>query len=375
MPEAATTSPRPAPQQRAGASAPVLRVLIVAPSLDILGGQAIQASRLLERLREDPSLVVDLLPVNPRLPGLGRALQRIKYVRTLVTFPWYLLSVVLAVRRYDVIHIFSASYLSFVLAPTPALLAAWLWRKRSILNYRSGEADDHFRRWRRTALPTVRLADAVVVPSGYLVDVFGTLGVRAQAIPNVVDLDVFLPRERGELAPAFLSNRNLEPLYNVACTIDAFALIQAARPDARLVIAGDGSQRAALEERRRALGLRNVSFVGQIRSQDMAGLYREADIYLNSPMIDNMPTSIIEAFACGLPVVTSDAGGIPYMVEHERTALMFSKGDAAAMAHEALRLLDGSGLARTLITNARHECERYRWSSVRQQWLSVYHGA
>ena len=364
-------SPEP---QDADASVRVTRVLIVAPSLDILGGQAIQAARLLARLREEGSLAVDLLPVNPRLKGRWRALQRIKYVRTLVTFPTYVVSVLLAVRRYDVIHVFSASYLSFVLAPTPALLAAWLWRKRSILNYRSGEAEDHFRRWRRTAVPTVRLADAVVVPSGYLVEVFKTLDVRAQAIPNFVDLDVFFPRARGALAPVFLSNRNLEPLYNVACLIDAFALIQAERPDARLVIAGDGSQRAMLEERARSKGLRNVAFVGKIRTEDMGRLYRDADIYLNSPVIDNMPTSIIEAFASGLPVVTSDAGGIPYMVEHDRTALMFSKGDAAAMARQVMRLLQTPELARTLVDNASRECERYRWSAVRQQWLEVYHG-
>lgn len=370
------TSPRPSARPLpASASARVTRVLIVAPSLDILGGQAIQAARLLARLQEEPSLAVALLPVNPRLRGRWRALQRVKYLRTLVTFPYYVASVIEAVRRYDVIHIFSASYLSFVLAPTPALLAARLWRKRSILNYRSGEAEDHFGRWRRTAIPTVRLADAVVVPSGYLVAVFERFGVRALTIPNFVDLDVFFPRERGDPAPVFLSNRNLEPLYNVACIIDAFALIQAERPDARLVIAGDGSQRGALEERRRAKGLRNVSFVGKIRTEDMGSLYREADIYLNSPLIDNMPTSIIEAFACGLPVVTSDAGGIPYMVEHDRTALMFSKGDAEAMARQVMRLLATPDLARTLVANARAECERYRWSSVRQQWLDVYHDA
>ena len=349
------------------------RVLIVGPSLDILGGQAVQAARLLKRLQEEHSLLVSLLPVNPRLPGPLRALQRVKYLRTLVTFPAYLASLVASVRHYDVIHIFSASYLSFVLAPTPALLAARLWKRRSILNYRSGEAEDHFRRWRRTALPTVRLADAVIVPSGYLVGVFKALGVEARAISNFVDLETFTFRERSTLTPVFLSNRNLEELYNVACTIDAFALIQAQYPSARLIVAGDGAQRAALEERARDLGLRNIAFVGKVRPEEMNAMYQNADIYLNSPMIDNMPTSIIEAFASGLPVVTSDAGGIPYLVEHERTGLMFSTGDSAGMAQQILRLLETPDLARTIIANAHRECERYLWSSVRRQWLAAYH--
>ncbi len=347
--------------------------MIVAPSLDILGGQAIQAARLLSRLREEPSLSVAFLPVNPRLPGLLRLFQRIKYVRTLVTFPTYLASLLVWVGRYDVIHIFSASYLSFVLAPTPAILAARLFGRRAILNYRSGEAADHLRRWKRTMLPTVRLVQAVAVPSGYLVDVFGAAGIAARAIPNFVDLDDFAFRARRPLRPVFLSNRNFEPLYNVACTIDAFALLQKQVAEARLVLVGDGSERAALEARVERHGLRNVTFLGRVKPQDMSRIYRDADIYLNSPDIDNMPTSIIEAFASGLPVVTSDAGGIPYIVEHERTGLMFAKGDHAGQAEQALRVLRDETLAQALIEAALAECSRYRWSAVREGWLNLYH--
>ena len=354
---------------------PVNRVLLVGPSLDILGGQAVQAARLLSRLREEPSISVDFLPVNPHLPGPFRRLQRVKYLRTLVTFPYYLALLVVWVRRYDVIHIFSASYLSFLLSPTPALLAARLFGRRAILNYHSGEAADHFVRWRRTAIPTVRLAQAVAVPSGYLVNVFRGFGVEAVGIPNFVDLDDFAYRARRPLRPVFLSNRNFESLYNVACTIDAFALIQQKVGDASLILAGDGSQRAALEARVRDHGLRNVTFLGKVKPQDMSRVYRSADIFLNSPDIDNMPISIIEAFASGLPVVTSNAGGIPYFVEHERTGLIFEKGNHAAMAERALRLLGDEALSQKLIENAVAECDQYQWSAVRQQWLDLYNGS
>ncbi|HEX9919377.1 MAG TPA: hypothetical protein VGA87_09430, partial [Pyrinomonadaceae bacterium] len=134
-----------------------VRVLIVAPSLGILGGQAVQAARLRERLAEEPSLEVSFLPINPRLPGLLGKLQDIKYVRTVLTSLAYVALLLWRVRAYDVIHVFSASYVSFVLAPTPAILVAKLYGKRVVLNYRSGEAEDHLRRWRRTAIPTIRL--------------------------------------------------------------------------------------------------------------------------------------------------------------------------------------------------------------------------
>ena len=315
------------PHKRSLSDEKPLRVLIVAPSLDILGGQAVQASRLLARLREEPSLDVSFLPINPRLPGILRRLQSIKYVRTLVTTLVYIATLLARVRAYDVIHIFSASYLSFILSPTPAILIAKLYGKKVMLNYRSGEAEDHLQRWRRTALPVIRLADKVVVPSGYLVEVFGRFGIRAELIANTVDLTRFRFRARAPLQPVILSNRNLESLYNVECILRAFALIQKRVSEARLIVAGDGSQRARLEALSSELGISNIEFIGKVSPEQMPALYDKADIFVNASNIDNMPVSHIEAFAAGLAVVTTDAGGIPYIVADGRNGLMVDCGD------------------------------------------------
>src|SRR5258708_2982504 len=187
-----------------------LRVLIVAPSFDILGGQAVQAGRLLDRLRQEPGLDVGFLAINPRLPGVLRKLQAIKYVRTIVTSFAYVASLLGRLWKYDVIHIFSASYFSFVLAPTPAILIGKLYRKGLLLNYHSGEAEDHLQRWRGSAIPTIRLVDEVVVPSEYLVRVFADFGLHAKPIYNLIETDTFRFRERRPLRPVFLSNRNFE---------------------------------------------------------------------------------------------------------------------------------------------------------------------
>lgn len=348
------------------------RVLMVAPSLGILGGQAVQAARLMERFKTEPDLEIDFLPVNPRLPGPLGKLQDVKYVRTLLTSALYAASLLARVRRYDVIHIFSASYFSFVLAPTPALLVSRLYGKRTVLNYRSGEAEDHLARWRRTALPTMRLADAIIAPSGYLVDVFARFGLPARSIFNIVETERFRFRERAPLRPVFFSNRNFEPLYNVACTLRAFALVQKRFAQARLVLAGDGSQRAELEALAQELSLKNVEFLGRVEPARMHELYDAADIYLNSPNIDNMPGSIIEAFASGLPVVTTNAGGIPYIVTHEKTGLMVERDDHEAMAEAAVRLLEDPAFAGKIARAAFDECSKYAWDSVRGQWLELY---
>lgn len=349
-----------------------LRVLVVAPSLNILGGQAVQAGRLLAGLREEQTLEVAFLPINPRLPAPFDQLQRIKYLRTVVTsllYCWHLLA---RVPAYDVIHIFSASYLSFLLAPTPALIIAKLCGKKTLLNYHSGEAEDHLRRW-PSALALIRLADRVIVPSGFLVDVFAKFGVQAEAVANTVDTTRYRFRARQPLRPVLLSNRNLEPMYNVACTLRAFRLVQLQKPEARLLVAGMGSERARLTALTSALGLRNVEFLGRVEPERMPELCDEADIFINASDIDNLPLSIIEAFAAGLPVVTTDAGGIPYLVADRRTGLLAPRGDEVRLAAGVLKLLNDDALAQELINAAQAECRRYTWAVVRSEWLRIYH--
>lgn len=346
-----------------------VRVLIVAATLPIVGGQTVQAERLLERLRTISSLDVDIQSINPVfLPRL----QRIKYVRTLVTIPKYIFDLLRRVRGYDVIHIFSASYFSFVISPTPALLASLLYRKKTIINYHSGEAEDHLQRW-QSAVSTIRRFDRIVVPSGYLVDVFAGFGLESKAIFNFVDTERFPFRERKPLRPIFLSNRNFEAHYNVVCTLRAFRLIQDAVPEARLIVVGDGPEKERLHDLAGKLGLANIDLRGSVAPDDMASVYDEADIYLNSSSIDNMPLSIIEAFAAGLPVVTTDAGGIPYIVENEKTGLLTNIDDHEGLARNALRLLDDPDLAQNLVTTARKEVQRYSWENVMEQWVELYH--
>ena len=350
-----------------------VRVLIVAPSIRYLGGQAIQAGRLHKQLSLEDWIQVDLLPVDPKLPAPFGWMQRVKYLRTVVTSVAYVASLLLRVGRYDVIHAFSASYWSFLLAPVPALLVGRLFRKRVLINYRSGEADDHLTRWGWHAIPLLRLAHTVVVPSGYLVEVFARHGITAVPLPNFLELAASPYRQREPLRPALLSNRNFEALYNVADILRAFAEVQIRHRDASLMVVGDGPQKQALHELSTQLGLRNVVFTGPVAPSRMGDCYAACDIYVNTPTIDNMPNSVLEAFAAGLPVATSDAGGIPYIVRNGENGLLVPCRDKTALANAVLSLLADPLLARRLAAQARSDVlSRYTWDVVRDQWRTMY---
>jgi L-malate glycosyltransferase len=346
------------------------KILIVAPTLDVfLGGQAVQTARLVEKLNEEPNIQINIQSIGPVfLPKL----QKIKFLRTVVTEAKYLYDLFTKVRKYDIIHVCSAAHFSFLLVATPAVLIAKLFGKKTLLNYRSGQFRAHFKKWHRTLKPTLNLFDKIVVPSNYLVDVLGELGFEAESIHNFVNVDKFKFKKREKLRPVFFSNRLLEELYNIPCILRAFSLIQAKYPDAKLILASFGDQRESLENLAKELELKNVKFIGKVSQARMAELYGEVDIYLNSPNTDNMPGSLIECYATGVPIVTTNAGGIPYILEHEKTGLMVQIRDHEALAREAIRLLEDNDLALRLAENGREYVNEFTWRKVREKWLTAY---
>jgi glycosyltransferase involved in cell wall biosynthesis len=351
-----------------------IRVAIVAPSLHILGGQAVAADRLLRHWRNDPDVTAWLVPHNPLLPRPIRFASRIKYVRTVATELTYIPHLVRELRQADVVHVFSASYSSFLLAPLPAVVVARALGKPVVLNYHSGEAPDHLRR-SRLARSVLKHVESNVVPSPFLAEVFAASGLRADVIPNGIDPDEFRFRERDPLRPRLLSTRNLAYPYNVACSLRAFREIQAHRPDATLTVVGAGPDAAFLRELADRLRLTGVHFTGRVAPGDMAAVYADHDIYLQSPSIDNMPLSVLEAFASGLPVVSTDVGGVSAILEHETHGLLASPDDHRALAAHVLRLLNDPVAARRMARAALETCRSRVWSELRGQWLRAYRGA
>lgn len=348
-----------------------IRVLLIAPSMDILGGHAVQAVRLLDGLAKEPSIKTAFQPINPRLPRPLRFLQRIKYVRTAANFTLYNLMLFSRAHRYDLLHVFSAGLWSYTLWTIPALAASRLYGKKMLLHYHDGRCEEHLRKF-RSAAPTIRKADLLIAPSGFLVDVFARHGFKARYIFNVMDFGRFQYRERRKLRPVFMTNRILEPLYNVECILRAFAIVQERYPEASLTIAHDGPSRPGLERTARDLKLRNTRFIGRVPQDEAGALCDSADIYMTSPNIDCMPGSILECFACGLPVVATNVGGIPYIAENERTALLVGIDDHEALARSAFRLLEDEDLVARLTANAREEVKKYDWSNIGDKWVAAY---
>ncbi len=349
-----------------------LTVALVAPTMELLGGNTIQAYALAQALRAE-GCEVAFVPINPRFPRGVSWLRRYRYVRTVVNEALYV-PTLLRIRGANVTHIVSAAGSSFIVASLPAILAARMLGTRVVLHYHSGKGPDHLARWGPLVHPWLRLVDEIVVPSEYLRSVFAQHGYRVRVIRNIIDTAQFAYRERRTLRPRLLSTRALEPLYRVDNTLEAFFRVQARFPNATLTLAGYGTEEGRLRRLAALSGTDGVRFVGRIEPEAMPRLLNEADVFVNSSVIDNQPVSVLEAFAAGLPVVSTNPGDLAALVRNGETGLVVPPEDPGAMADAVTRLLNDIEYAMTLSQRARHEVERYTWPHVRHEWAAAYAG-
>lgn len=348
------------------------RVAIVGPLPPPAGGMANQCEQLL-RLLGNERVQVEVVRTNA--PYWPHWVGCVPHLRALFRLVPYLVGLWRALGRAQVVHLFANSGWSWYLVAKPALVLAGLRGRPLIVNYRGGQADEFLSAAPAWVQRDLRSAALCVTPSGFLRDVFGKYRIDAEIIPNVIDLERFRPQAAREFgtAPRLLVARHLEPIYDIATSLRAFAQLRGAYPGATLSVAGAGPERAMLESLAAELGLADaVRFVGRVDNRDMPALFAQADLMLNSSRVDNMPISLLEAMASGVPVVTTAAGGIPHMVRHEFSALIVPVGDARSLADAALRVLAEPELRARLRSNGLDDVRRYAWPAVRAQWHGAY---
>lgn len=351
-----------------------LRIALVGPLPPPAGGMANQTRQLAELLRGEGA-EVDIVQVNA--PYRPAWVAGVKGLRALFRLLPYLFALWRACGSADLVHVMANSGWSWHLFAAPAVWVATLRGCPVVVNYRGGEADAFLQRAGSTVRRTMRRAAGLLLPSGFLLEVFSRHGMPGRVVPNIVDLARFQPAQaRTAAGPHLVVARNLEPIYGIDVALRAFAQVAQALPAARLSVAGSGPLAESLQALATQLGIAaQVRFTGRLDRDQMAALYRDADLSLNPSHVDNMPNSVLESLASGVPVVSTGVGGVPYIVEHERTAMLVPADDPAAMAAAALRVLGDAQLAQGLRAAGLAEVRRYRWEVVRAELLAAYEDA
>jgi glycosyltransferase involved in cell wall biosynthesis len=351
-----------------------MRIGLIGPLPPPPGGMANQTRQLASLLRsegQNVELVRTNAPYNPRWVGNLRA------IRALFRLLPYLGRLWRTAGRVDLFHVMANSGWSWHLFSAPAIWIGWLRRTPVVVNYRGGEAEVFFQKSFHWVRPTLKRVAAVIVPSGFLAGVFRSRDIDVHIVKNIVDIERFISVGRGLRqhtdAPHLLVTRNLEAIYDISTALRAFRRIHQTCPGSRLTVCGSGPEQKKLEMLARELALGSaVTFTGHLDNDRVAELYQTADVLINPSLADNMPISILEALACGVPVVSTNVGGVPYLLTHNKTALLVSPGDDQAMAEAVLSLLMNPDLGDSLVKAGYDAIHDYTWPSVRERLFAVY---
>jgi glycosyltransferase involved in cell wall biosynthesis len=350
-----------------------LHIGLVGPIPPPNGGMAMQTRQLGALLRSEGVKVTQVATNRAYRP---RLIAHIPIIRAFFRLVPYLFAVWRLCGRVDVVHLMANSGWSWQLYASPVLWVAAIRGTPVIVNYRGGEASSYFQRSFGRVRAALSKAALIVVPSGYLQAVFAQYAQDSEVIPNIVDLELFKPTANRTPGAGFtlVITRNLEAIYGIDVGIIAVASVLKSHPGVRLRIAGSGPEESKLRSLVNELGIEAaVSFEGRLEREAVADLYASCDAMLNPTTVDNMPNSVLEALASGLPVISTNVGGVPHIVEDGRSALLVPPAKPDMLAAAIIRLLDDDALQSRLRANGLAEVQQYAWKEVRDKWLDAYH--
>jgi L-malate glycosyltransferase len=334
------------------------RVLLVGNFLSDSVGTRSVCEDLAARLQSSGWSVLETSHKSPRLARL-----------------WDMTTTVLRSRNnFDVAHVDVFSSRAFLLSKVVCWTLLRI-KKPFILTLHGGNLPVFAARWEGTVRALLKSADAVTVPSGYLLKQMSPFRSDLRLIPNAIDINSYVFRIREKTQPKLIWLRAFHSVYNPLLAIKVVALLKRDHPNIELIMAGpdkgDGSL-IATKQLVKDLGIEgNVQFPGKISKSEISSWLNKADIFINTTNVDNTPVSVLEAMACGLCVISTNVGGIPFLIENEIDGLLVPSNDSDCMAKAVHRILQSPRLAINLSRNARIKAALHDWSVILPRWESL----
>ncbi len=276
--------------------------------------------------------------------------------------------------RYDVAHVEVYSGRAFIWAEA----TCWLLRrlgKPYVLTLHGGNLPSFASRNPARMRRLLATAAYITTPSRYLYDTMQPYAENLRVLPNALDLSAYTFVQRTAATPKLVWLRAFAEVYNVTLAAEVVARLKDDYPTLQLYMIGPDKQDGSLEAfqaRVEALDIgEHITIVGRVPKEAVPTWMNKGDVFLNTTNFDNTPVSVMEAMAAGLCVVSTDAGGLPYLLDDGEDALLVPVGDADAMAGAVRRILEDPALAETLSRKARARAERFDWASVLPQWEAI----
>lgn len=276
--------------------------------------------------------------------------------------------------EYQIANVDVFSGTAFIWAETVSYLLVVL-KKPFNLTLRGGALPDFALRYPHRMQRLLASADSVITPSKYLQKYFSEIYPEIQWLPNGLDLAHYRVGERSN-QPRLVWLRAFHEIYHPQLAVEVLAILRAAGIDCTLTMIGpdkdDGTYQACVEFAKQNGILDKIQFTGPVEKKTVPSWLNKGEIFLNTTCYESFGVSVLEAAACGLPIVTTNVGELPYLWEDEVDALLVPPDDPQAMAAAVQRILTEPGLAEKLSRNARKKAEGFDWSIILPQWEALF---
>lgn len=262
---------------------------------------------------------------------------------------------------------------SVIIADTVSTLCR-LFKIPLIAVLRGGNLPQFVKKYPRWTRRILKRADILVAPSRFLAEEFGKFNFSVRVIPNVIDVERYPFKPRRRISPRLIWMRSFHPIYNPQMALNVLARLRSANMATTLTMAGaDKGLESEIKKRAEEMGLSSlVRFPGFLTSEAKVREFANADIYINTNHIDNMPVSVVEACAFGLPVVATRVGGISHLLSHGENGMLVEDDNAEEMAAAITNLLRNEDLTEKLSQGGRRLAEDSAWPSIRSQWNLLF---
>jgi glycosyltransferase involved in cell wall biosynthesis len=270
----------------------------------------------------------------------------------------------------DIVHAQS------LISGMPALLSHKLLRTPYVIYGRG--SDVYLPDWftKLTAKGILKNASTVIALTEHMKDAMQAIYSRdVVVVPNGINLNEIAEREAegGDPGKKILFVGRLHPVKGAQYLLGAMKIIHQKLPEAKLVLVGDGEEREHLETLTDNLGIREcVEFAGRVPHERVQDYMNQAEVFVLPSLSEGFPVTILEAMACGLPVVATRVGGIPDIIDDDANGYLIDTKNPEQIAEALLKLLQDKQLRKDISENNREGVRRYRWDAVAATLEGVY---
>jgi len=274
-------------------------------------------------------------------------------------------------RKVDYIFIDTFSTTNFYYAWVLSQLSR-IFRKKYIPILHGGNLPHRLQKSKLLSNMIFKYAYKNVAPSNYLKEAFQQKGYETLYIPNILNIDRYPMKKRTQLKPNLLWVRAFKHLYNPMMAVEVLNEIKKVYPNAKLCMVGpqkDDSYQM-VQEKIKLYGLEeSVECTGTLSQEKWHQKSQEFDLFINTTNFDNTPVSVMEAMALGFPIISTNAGGMPFLIEHGKDGILVEKNDVTAMSNAILKLIKEGPLE--LANNARVKAESFAWENIKKKWFEI----